>query len=328
MPNPLDDARVYTLDDLKSWENLRPGLPPSLAVLGHPVAHSVSPQMHNAALAELAQSHPVLRDWRYFKFAIAPEQLPAALELLQQKNIRGVNLTVPHKTAPEVVAHADHEIRAYGAVNTLIGNGRYWHGDNSDGYGLIQSLKRDLEVNLRYGAEIVVLGVGGAARAAVVACLREGCGKVWVGNRTLAKLQPFVEQWNRSRPLLNPHPLEGFALANPPAAQWSANVAVINATTVGLKPDDSAPLDVSLLGREAVVLDMIYRRNGPTPLVAAARARGLRAVDGLGMLVWQGAYSLRVWLSALAKVQITTEEIAPTMMTAACAALGLPLRHV
>jgi len=173
MPNPAD---TLTLADLKNWNrrDQAGNFLPSLAVLGHPVAHSVSPQMHNAALAELAKAHPQLRDWCYFKFDIAPEELEESLKILPQKGFVGVNLTVPHKTSPVVLIHADIHDRRLLAINTLIGGDNGWLGINSDGYGLIQSLNRDLKIDLRKGAEVVVLGAGGAARSAVMACWREG----------------------------------------------------------------------------------------------------------------------------------------------------------
>jgi len=329
MPNPLDDRAVYTFDDLKSWEVKRPGLPPSLAVLGHPVAHSVSPQMHNAALAELAKKYPQLKDWRYFKFDVFPEQLPLTLELLQQKGFRGVNLTVPHKTDSAVLAFADLHTKKLQAVNTLVREGQNWLGSNSDGYGFIQSLHRDLGVNLRDGPEIVIMGVGGAARSVVIACLEEGCGKVWVGNRTPEKLQNFVEQFNRMKPASHLHTLEAFKLAAPPTEKWAKNALVINATSLGLQSGDPSPLNVSLLGPQVKVFDLIYHRQGATALVAAARARKLSAADGLGMLIWQGAKSLTLWIKALEGIEIKPEDITQTMMNAACGELAIsPPRNV
>jgi shikimate dehydrogenase len=310
-PSPLE---AYGLAELAHWE--RAGV--SLAVLGHPVAHSVSPQMHNAALAEMRARRPELAGWTYFKFDVEPERLKPALRWMNERGFRGVNLTVPHKVQVlPLLDDMDDEACAMGAVNTLLARPEGgWRGHNTDGYGLAQALRRDLGVELK-GAAVVLLGAGGAARGAAIQCLREGCDTLWIGNRSLDKLDDLLIQLV---PQDRDERARGFDLSKPPVDEWPADVVVVNATSVGLKPEDPAPFDVTLLGGAAHVLDMIYRRDGATPLVAAARAHGLRAADGLGMLVWQGVRSLEIWTGATAPAQ--------TMMDAACRALGLPPRHV
>src|SRR4051812_6387061 len=116
---------VLTPADLETWS--RTGT--SLAVLGHPIKHSISPAMHNAALAELARIDPRYADWKYFRFEIHPDHLPRALDLLRAKKFSGVNLTVPHKViAFDRVAEVDAAARPVGAVNTLRWSERGWHG--------------------------------------------------------------------------------------------------------------------------------------------------------------------------------------------------------
>ncbi len=309
-PSPLE---AYGLAELAHWE--RAGV--SLAVLGHPVAHSVSPPMHNAALAEMQAQRPDLAGWSYFKFDVEPERLKPALRWMHERGFRGVNLTVPHKVQVlPLLDEIDDEARAMGAVNTLLARPEGgWRGHNTDGYGLAQTLRRDLNVELK-GAAVVLLGAGGAARGAAIQCLRDGCAALWIGNRSLDKLDDFLVQL---APLDPDERVHGFDLARPPVDEWPADVVVVNATSLGLKPGDPAPFDVGMFGSETRVLDMIYRREGATPLVAAARARGLQAADGLGMLVWQGVRSLEIWTGATPPAQ--------TMMDAACRALGLPPRH-
>src|SRR3954471_15179079 len=143
---------VHSLDDLASWS--RAGT--SLAVLGHPIKHSLSPRMHNAALAELAARDSRFADWKYFRFEVPPADLPRALELLHAKGFHGVNLTVPHKViAFEHVAAIDPAARPVGAVNTLRRTDRGWHGFNTDGYGLVGALREALQRELR-GSNIVL----------------------------------------------------------------------------------------------------------------------------------------------------------------------------
>ncbi|HEY9249354.1 MAG TPA: shikimate dehydrogenase, partial [Rariglobus sp.] len=124
---------IYTLADLDTWSC--PGT--ALAVLGHPIKHSVSPPMHNAALARMAADDPRFATWRYFRFDIAPDDLPAALEKFHARGFAGLNLTVPHKIiAFDRVATLDPAARPIGAVNTLRRTSAGWHGYNTDGYGL------------------------------------------------------------------------------------------------------------------------------------------------------------------------------------------------
>jgi shikimate dehydrogenase len=324
MPNPAD---TLTLEDLQNWNrrDQAGNFLPSLAVLGHPVAHSVSPPMHNAALAELAKKHPPLQNWAYFKFEIKPRELEKALGGFIKNNFLGLNLTVPHKIVVlDLVEEASQEAKAVGAVNTLLAKaGGGWQGFVTDPYGLKMGLAHELQVDLR-GKTAVILGAGGAARSAVVHCLDSRAAAVWVGNRTKNNLADLLEEL---RPFDPGNRVQGFDAICPPSYKWPKDAVVINATTLGMKRNDPLPFDVKLLGKDARVFDMVYNREGPTKFVAAARARGLQAADGLGMLVWQGSQSLSIWIKAREGIEIKPEDIAQTMMDAACAALGLPSRH-
>jgi shikimate dehydrogenase len=285
---------IYTLADLDSW--CPTGT--TLAVLGHPITHSLSPQMHNAALASMAQSDPRFASWRYVRFDIAPDDLPLALEKLHACGFLGLNLTLPHKIlAFDRIASLDPAVRPIGAVNTLRRTAQGWHGYNTDGYGLASAVRENLGVELA-GTPVILLGAGGAARGAAVECLQRGCAGLWVANRTRATLDALLAQL---APLANGIPLHGFdpaaqgALGS--AAQPPAGALVINATSAGLKPSDPLPLDLAALvarARPAGVYDMIY--NPPeTALLAQARALGLPTANGLSMLVHQGARALQIW---------------------------------
>lgn len=283
-----DDARTYSLDDLEAWS--RPGV--SLAVLGHPIKHSISPAMHNAALAEMTRKTTRFADWRYFRFEVPPEELPRALDLLHAKQFRGVNLTVPHKIlafgSPRVAA-IDPAARPVGAINTLRWRADGWEGFNTDGYGLHEALREDLRGDLA-DAHVILLGAGGAARGAAVECLQSRVASLWIANRTRDNLDALLAQL---APLAGEIPVHGFDPRNPPAA-LPAGAWVINATSAGLKPSDPPPADLAALPSPRGVYDMIY--NPPeTALLAAARSRGLPAANGLSMLVHQGARALELW---------------------------------
>lgn len=298
---------VLTLADLERWS--RPGT--SLAVFGHPIKHSISPAMHNAALTELATREPRFADWRYFRFEIHPDDLPRALEVLHAKKFRGVNLTVPHKViAFDRVAEVDPAAQPVGAVNTLLWTERGWRGHNTDGYGLAAAVRENLALDLA-GAHVVLLGAGGAARGAAVECLQRGCASLWIANRTRENLDTLLAT---IAPLARAIPLHGFAPVQPPR-ELPAGALVINATSAGLRDTDPLPIDLSLLPRPAAVFDMIY--NPPqTALLRVAAALGIPTANGLSMLVHQGAKALEIWSG------IPAAQTAPTMSAAAHAALG------
>ena len=281
-----DTNSVLTLADLDHWSFAGT----ALAVLGHPIKHSLSPVMHNAALAELARTDAAYASWRYFRFDVPPADLPAALALLHRKQFRGINLTVPHKIlAVDHVARIDPAAQPVGAVNTLRWTEAGWHGFNTDGYGLATAVQESFGQALA-GAHIVLLGAGGAARGAAVECLQRGCASLWIANRTAANLDALLAILG---PVAGAIPVHGFAPDAIPAA-LPANAIVVNATSAGLRDTDPAPIDLPRLPRPASVYDMIY--NPPrTPLLRQAETLGLPCANGLSMLVHQGAKALEIW---------------------------------
>lgn len=298
---------VLTLADLEAWS--RPGT--SLAVFGHPIKHSISPVMHNAALADLARTEPRFADWKYFKFEIHPDTLPQALEVLRAKKFRGVNLTVPHKIiAFDRVAAVDPAAQPVGAVNTLLSTEAGWRGHNTDGYGLATAIRENLGLDLA-GAHIVLLGAGGAARGAAVECLQRRCASLWIANRTRENLDALLAT---TAPIAHGIPVHGFAPGEIPR-DLPAGALVINATSAGLRDTDPLPIDLTELPRPVAVFDMIY--NPPqTGLLRAAAALGLPTANGLDMLVHQGAKALEIWTG------ISATRTAPTMGAAARTAMA------
>jgi shikimate dehydrogenase len=293
----MDSAATYTLDDLAAWS--RPGV--SLAVLGWPIRHSISPAMHNAALARMAEHDAVYSNWKYFRFEVPPEELPRALGLLHANKFRGVNLTVPHKVLAYDLAEVvvDESAEVIGAVNTLRRREDGWDGFNTDGYGLGSGLREDLGVELA-GAHVVLLGAGGAARGAAVECLQRGCASLWIANRTRANLDALLLLL---APLAGEIPVHGFDPAGAAETALPAGAVVINATSAGLKPNDPMPVHLGALHAPRAVYDMIYN-PAETPLLAAARAAGLPAANGLSMLVHQGARALEIWSDATVPVDV------------------------
>jgi len=296
---------VLTLRDLEAWSY--PGT--ALAVLGHPIGHSLSPPMHNAALAALAREDPAWGGWRYFRFEVPPDELPRSLELLRARHFHGINLTVPHKViAFGLMAEIDDAARPVGAVNTLRASPRGWHGFNTDGYGLSSALRAALGLELA-GATVVLLGAGGAARGAAVECLQRGCAALWIVNRTAARLEALLAV---VRPLAGDIPVHGLVAAGRQGdlASVGPGAILINATSAGLRGSDTAPIDLAALPRPAGVYDMIYN-PARTPLLRDAAALGLPCANGLSMLVHQGAKALEIWTG------IPAARTAPFMQQAA-----------
>ncbi len=300
---------VLTLGDLDRWSFSGT----ALAVLGHPIAHSLSPAMHNAALAELARADARFAAWRYFKFEVPPGDLPRALDRFHAHGFLGLNLTVPHKVIAfaqvQAVAPAS---RVIGAVNTLLRHDArgVWGGHNTDGHGLTTAVHEELGATLA-GAAVILLGAGGAARGAAVECLQRGCASLWIANRTRARLDELLAVL---LPLAAAGFVHGFDPQAPPA-DLPAGALVINATSAGLRPDDPSPVDLARLPRPAGVFDMIY--NPPqTRLLQQAAALGVPHANGLAMLVHQGAKSLEIWSG------VAADRTAPAMGRAARAALG------
>jgi len=277
---------VLTLEHLREWS--APGT--ALAVLGHPIHHSVSPAMHNAALAEMATENPAFSDWRYYRFDVPPAQLEIALSLLHRKHFRGVNLTVPHKViAFDLIQAIDRSARPVGAVNTLRWHRDGFEGFNTDGYGLDRGLKKDLQTDLA-GTDVILLGAGGAGRGAAIECVNRACRSLFIGNRTRQRAEELKALLGELDPSAE---VQVFDPADPPS-DLPESALVINATSAGLKPTDPQPIDLSLLPGRPKVFDMIYNPR-QTSLLASARSRGLECANGFSMLIYQGARSLELW---------------------------------
>lgn len=297
---------TLTLDDLARWSE--PGT--HLAVLGHPVKHSVSPHMHNAALRAMSATDARFASWHYWKFDVPPERLAEALPLFHDRGFAGLNLTVPHKVlALDLIAAVDPAARDIGAVNTLRHTPSGYEGFNTDGYGMAAGIAQELGLPLA-GSDVILLGAGGAARSAAVECLRQECRSLWIGNRSRGSLETLLRQ---IEPLASGATVRDFVLDAPPP-DLPDGAILINATSCGLRDDEPPPVELATLPLPAAVFDMIY--NPPrTPLLVAADRLGIRNSNGLAMLVHQGARALGLWTGALVPDKV--------MHLAALAALNL-----
>lgn len=256
-----------------------------LAVLGDPVGHSLSPVLQNAAIRKLGL------DWRYMALPVSAAALPAALDGLHVLGVIGLNITIPHKQAVMPLLQAVTPLaQRIGAVNTLLRRPHGWAGDNTDMAGFMAPLQRQgVDLNNKTA---LVLGGGGSARAVVAGCGALGCGRILVAGRDPQRLQRFLAD---AQCLANR--LEGVPWSGLDDVLASVEL-VVNTTPVGMSPAIAAcPLDPGQLERlssHAWVYDIIYTPR-PTALLRQARARGCPTIDGLAMLVGQGAAALRLW---------------------------------
>jgi shikimate dehydrogenase len=252
-----------------------------LAVAGHPVAHSRSPRMQNAALAELGL------DWLYVPLPLPPERFTETTHALGRSGFRGLNVTVPHKLAAcELADSRSPAVRAIGAANTLTFEAGAVLAENTDAGGFLDALPGSPR-----GLRALVLGAGGSARAVVWALGEAGAAEVSVWNRTPERAAALAGE------------LGARQVERPVSADL-----LVNCTSVGLdastSPDEALEA-LGLVGTEPprVVVDLAYG-EGPTALLGWARAGGARTVDGREVLVRQGARSLEIWTGRSAPVEV------------------------
>lgn len=279
--------RVHTLEDLDL------SAPPGkrLVVLGDPIGHSLSPAMHNAALAEMARTWPDLADWRYEAVHVPADRIGPALRLLHAAGVRGVNLTIPHKVRVlEVLEEVDPVARSMGAVNTLIRTDTGYRGTNTDGFGILKAMEEAFG-RAPAGGDIWVFGAGGAARGIIIACLGAGARRLSVVNRSVERLEE-LEGDLRSQRMEGLERIRFIPLVGSPVDP-DPGAVLINATSLGLKAEDPCPIGRGFLREEVVVYDTTY--GVCNELALACRKYHRPYADGLSMLVWQGVRSLEIW---------------------------------
>ena len=279
----MDTNKSYTINDLADW-----GFDgKSLAVIGHPIKHSLSPIMHNALINSLSNRNDEYKDWAYFKFDIQPDHLQQALKLFYEKNFLGLNLTVPHKVmALDFTKVISNEAINVGAINTLKWTQSGYEGFNTDGYGLSRAIINDFDLNLENN-NILIIGAGGAARAAVVESLNNSCDSIFIKNRSSERLDALLNDIIHLDPNKKISRFESETIL-------PSNGVVINATSIGLNQDDPIPIDFNLIPQSWAIYDMVYSPS-ETNLVKQAKQLGYQASMGLSMLSFQGAKSFEIW---------------------------------
>ena len=262
------------------------------AVIGDPVAHSVSPAMQNAGFNAVGMGDC------YGKYHVTPEQLPEFVDFAR-KNLKGFNATVPHKAALiPLLDRIAPDALAAGSVNTVIvQDDGTLYGESTDGYGLETALKEVFDLDIK-GADIVILGAGGAAQAVAFEFVRRGAAALTIVNRTRSKAEMLAEELQNGLTAVS-------ALGNEESAAVAGALSkcsvVIQATSSGLRAGDVPPVDLELLRNAPAVFDMIYHA---TPVQDFARRNNIPCADGRGMLLHQGAKSFTLWTGKPAPVEV------------------------
>lgn len=274
--------------------------PARLAVIGDPIAHSRSPQMHNPALRACGI------EAQYVRVQVPQGRVAEAFRQFARCGFLGVNITIPHKfEALDAVDVLDPLARQLGAVNTLaIRDGRL-HGYNSDGPGFLRSVKEAFGVEVK-DLRVLILGAGGGAgRAVAVQSALVGCRSIILANRTLDKALGVMREIREigNVPMVGVVEMDDAHLAH----QMSGCDLVVNATSLGMKSADAKLLPADAIEARHLVFDMVYRADGETPLLADARLAGAKTVDGLTLLLHQGAISFEHWFDRPAPLEVMRE---------------------
>ena len=258
-----------------------------VGVIGDPVEHSRSPQMHNAAFAKSDL------DYVYVPFHVRPDDLADAIAGFKAINVVGINVTLPHKQAViPYLTSISREAELIGAVNTLTFVEGNIYGDNTDAPGVLKALEENGTMSVSpVGEHVVVLGAGGAARAVVVALALRGVASITIANRTVEKAVSLAEEMDRKIGVS----MQGMGLTDErlPLAVRESKLLVNTATT---SMDVTQPLLISAdwLKSNTIVYDIVYTPP-VTPLMQAATERGCQTLGGIGMLVHQGAIAFETW---------------------------------
>lgn len=259
-------------------------------VFGHPVTHSRSPRLHGFWL----QRYGI--DGAYIPLGVAPGGFGAAVRALLDLGFRGANVTIPHKLpAFEICDQVAPFARRAGAVNTLIFRDGRIEGSNTDGFGFLESIREAAPGWRADAGPAVLLGAGGAARAIAAALLDAGTPRVTLVNRTGAKAEALARDLGGPIHVADRPPLEDAAL-------------LVNTTSLGMQGQPGLQVDLAPLPASAVVADIVYVPL-ETRLLAAARARGLVAVDGLGMLLHQARPGFEAWFGVAPQVDQALRDV-------------------
>jgi len=267
-----------------------------VGLFGHPVQHSLSPHMHNAAFTAMKL------EYAYAAFDVLPEQLPAAVEGIRALQFRGVNVTIPHKVAVmSCLDEIDPLAARIGAVNTIVNENGRLIGYNTDGLGYVRSLVEETGLDLTR-QRVTLIGAGGAARAVAFTLAEHGVQRIRIVNRSREKAVELAESL---RPYTEADAVEQGTMAEAVAEA----TLLINTTSIGMYPHwDQMPVEADWLRPHQIVSDLIYNPL-TTKLLEQAAARGAATHSGVGMFINQGALAYELWTQTTAPADLMREVV-------------------
>ncbi|GBE03724.1 MAG TPA: shikimate dehydrogenase [Nitrospirae bacterium] len=253
-------------------------------IFGYPIEHTLSPLMHNTAFENLKLDHC------YVPFLVKPDDLTSAVKSIRALNMLGVNITVPHKeNVLPLLDKIDKEAAFIGAVNTITNENGILTGYNTDGRGFMSSLEEE-GVSVE-GKDVLIIGTGGACRA-ISYYLSEKASKLSIFDIDKQKAEKLANDLKEIRD--NIHLLDSIEETGKPDI-------IINATPLGMKPDDPSPIDSALITSDMAVYDLVYKT---TALLKEADSRGAKTINGSGMLLWQGVLAFKLWTGVMPPVDL------------------------
>ncbi|MFW6022184.1 MAG: shikimate dehydrogenase [Halanaerobiaceae bacterium] len=259
-----------------------------VGLIGYPLGHSISPLLHNYTIETEKMNYI------YLPFSIKPENLQEGIEGMRALNIRGVNVTIPYKEKViPMLDELDPLASRVGAVNTIVNDDGFLTGYNTDVTGLLRMIKRDGNFQIK-GKKAVIVGAGGAARAAGISILSEGISEVYLLNRTLARAEILAGEWSDYYPSVDINVVE---LDEKKYKIFIDEIdIIIDTTPVGMSPDIDVPpvIGKEYINKNMLVVDLVYNPE-ETTLIKVARDVGANHLNGLGMLLYQGIESFKLW---------------------------------
>lgn len=269
-----------------------------LAVFGDPISHSLSPVMHNAAFEALGL------DCVYIPCHVRPEQLKSAVEGIRALGLKGVNVTIPHKQA--IAGELDvifGDSLLSGSVNTIINRNGKLYGTSTDGTGLLKSLQEEGGFQVA-GKNVLLLGAGGSAAAIIYSLIGAQAKSITIVNRTLKNAVTLSQKVLQDTGF----PVNTVEYDRLSDLAWDAIDLVINATSVGLKDQDSL-VPQQFLHPGLFIYDLVYRIGTTTTLVEQAAKAGCRVLSGLSLLLYQGAESFRLWFEMEPPIKVMRDAL-------------------
>ncbi|MBI5206566.1 MAG: shikimate dehydrogenase [Candidatus Firestonebacteria bacterium] len=266
-----------------------------LGIFGYPVSHSLSPYMHNKICKELNLPY------FYVPFEILPENLGFAVKSIRILGIKGINITIPYKE--KVMQYLDKiskEAKLIGAVNTIINDSGKLIGYNTDGKGFIKAFEKNFKTTPSCKT-FLILGAGGAAKAIITQLCLEGAKKIFIANRTLSNAKNIVLNIKKNIPYSEIYALD--LNSNEINNIISEIDVLVNTTSIGMKKTDALLINNELLSNKTIVIDIIYNPR-ETLLLKEAKKKGAKTLNGIDMLVFQGALAFEIWTGVKPPIEV------------------------